>query len=80
MLDLERGKRDLEQSILRKDTEIHQMMTQLDDEQSGMNRIQKSIKELQVSLFKTVSYDTCFIVRTEREPEPHFVSHVTRTG
>ncbi len=52
MLDLERGKRDLEQSILRKDTEIHQMMTQLDDEQSGMNRIQKSIKELQVGLFK----------------------------
>ncbi len=58
VLDLERGKRDLEQSILRKDTEIHQMMTQLDDEQSGMNRIQKSIKELQVSLFKTMSYDT----------------------
>ncbi len=47
VLDLERGKRDLEQAILRKDTEIHQMMTQLDDEQSGMGRIQKAIKEHQ---------------------------------
>ena len=44
---MERGKRELEQTILRKDTEIQQLMTGLDDEQSGMNRIQRMIKELQ---------------------------------
>ena len=45
--DMERNKRELEQTILRRDTEIQQMMTSLDDEQSGMNRIQRTIKELQ---------------------------------
>lgn len=44
---MERGKRELEQTIMRKDTEIQQLMTGLDDEQSGMNRIQRMIKELQ---------------------------------
>ena len=44
---MERNKRELEQTILRRDTEIQQMMTSLDDEQSGMNRIQRTIKELQ---------------------------------
>merc|ERR1711899_359592 len=38
--------REIEQSIMRKDTEIHQMMNKLDDEQSGMNRYQKTVKEL----------------------------------
>ena len=45
--DLERNKRELEQNIMRKDTEINQLMSRLDDEQSGMGRVQKSIKELQ---------------------------------
>ena len=36
--DMERRKREIEQAIMRKDTEIHQMMNKLDDEQSGMNR------------------------------------------
>ena len=44
---MERVKRELEQTIMRKDTEIQQLMTSLDDEQSGMNRIQRTIKELQ---------------------------------
>ena len=44
---MERAKRELEQTIMRKDTEIQQLMTSLDDEQSGMNRIQRTIKELQ---------------------------------
>merc|ERR1712018_958255 len=39
--DMERRKREIEQAIMRKDTEIHQMMNKLDDEQSGMNRYQK---------------------------------------
>jgi myosin protein heavy chain/myosin heavy chain 6/7 len=38
--DMERAKRELEQTIMRKDTEIQHLMTSLDDEQSGMNRIQ----------------------------------------
>merc|ERR1739844_872922 len=45
--DFERNKRELEQVIMRKDTEINQMVSRLDDEQSGMGRVQKSIKELQ---------------------------------
>ena len=36
--DMERRKREIEQAIMRKDTEMHQMMNKLDDEQSGMNR------------------------------------------
>ena len=44
---MESAKRELEQTIMRKDTEIQQLMTSLDDEQSGMNRIQRTIKELQ---------------------------------
>ena len=51
--DLERSKRDMEQCIVRKENEVHQMMTQLDDEQSGMNRMQKAIKEQQA---RAVSY------------------------
>jgi hypothetical protein len=47
---MERAKRELEQTIMRKDTEIQQLMTSLDDEQSGMNRIQRTIKELQVPM------------------------------
>merc|ERR1719266_2119000 len=43
----EKDKRELEQVIMRKDTEINQMVSRLDDEQSGMGRVQKSIKELQ---------------------------------
>merc|ERR1712024_366632 len=42
--DFERNKRELEQVIMRKDTEINQMVSRLDDEQSGMGRVQKSIK------------------------------------
>merc|ERR1711963_637993 len=45
--DLDRNKRELEQCIMRKDTEINQMVGRLDDEQSGMGRVQKVIKELQ---------------------------------
>ena len=44
---MERAKRELEQTIMRRDTEIQQLMTGLDDEQSRMNRIQRTIKELQ---------------------------------
>merc|ERR1711879_96927 len=45
--DFERQKREAEQAIMRKETELHQMMNALDDEQSGMNRMQKSVKEFQ---------------------------------
>ena len=47
VLDIERSKRELEQAIMRKDTELNSMMGKLDDEQGGVGRTQRSIKELQ---------------------------------
>merc|ERR550519_2550899 len=47
VLDIERSKRELEQAIMRKDTELNTMMGKLDDEQSGVGRTQRIIKELQ---------------------------------
>merc|ERR1712113_1014064 len=47
VLDYERGKRELEQAIMRKDTELNGLMGKLDDEQGGVGRTQRSIKELQ---------------------------------
>jgi myosin heavy chain 6/7 len=47
VLDFERGKRELEQSIMRKDTELNGLMGKLDDEQGGVGRTQRGIKELQ---------------------------------
>merc|ERR1719244_1813158 len=47
VLDFERGKREFEQSIMRKDTELSGLMGKLDDEQGGVGRTQRSIKELQ---------------------------------
>merc|ERR1719412_642958 len=47
VLDFERGKREFEQSIMRKDTELNALMSKLDDEQGGVGRTQRQIKELQ---------------------------------
>jgi len=47
VLDIERSKRELEQAIMRKDTELNSMMGKLDDEQGGVGRTQRTIKELQ---------------------------------
>ena len=47
VLDIERSKRELEQAIMRKDTELNSMMSKLDDEQGGVGRTQRLIKELQ---------------------------------
>merc|ERR1719300_1018929 len=47
VLDLERAKKELESCILRKETDLSNMMGKLDDEQSGVGRTQRSIKELQ---------------------------------
>ena len=47
VLDLERGKRELEQTIMRKDTELNTQMGKLDDEQGGVGRTQRQIKEYQ---------------------------------
>ena len=47
VLDIERSKRELEQSIMRKDTELNTLMGKLDDEQNGVGRTQRIIKELQ---------------------------------
>ena len=44
--DLEREKREMEQNIMRKDTEIHAVVSKLEDEQGSMGRIQRSIKDL----------------------------------
>merc|ERR1719412_350207 len=47
VLDFERGKREFEQSIMRKDTELNGLMSKLDDEQGSVGRTQRTIKELQ---------------------------------
>merc|ERR1711962_449177 len=47
VLDIERSKRELEQAILRKETELNSLMGKLDDEQGGVGRTQRIIKELQ---------------------------------
>ena len=47
VLDIERNKRELEQSIMRKDTELNSLVGKLDDEQGGVGRTQRLIKELQ---------------------------------
>jgi len=47
VLDLERAKKELESCILRKDTDLNNMMGKLDDEQTGVGRTQRQIKELQ---------------------------------
>ncbi len=47
VMDFERSKRELEQAIMRKETELNSMMGKLDDEQGGVGRTQRTIKELQ---------------------------------
>merc|ERR1712088_431355 len=47
VLDLERAKKELESCILRKETDLSNMMGKLDDEQGGVGRTQRQIKELQ---------------------------------
>jgi myosin heavy chain 6/7 len=46
--DLERNKKELEQTIQRKDKEISSLAAKLEDEQSLVAKLQKQIKELQV--------------------------------
>ena len=48
MADLERNKKELEQTIQRKDKEISSLTAKLEDEQSLVAKLQKQIKELQV--------------------------------
>merc|ERR1711962_1148858 len=45
--DIERTKKELEAAIMRKDTEIGGLVSKLDDEQSLVGKVQKSVKELQ---------------------------------
>ncbi len=45
--DLERSKRELENNIARKEKDINAMLNKLDEEQGGVGRITKSIKETQ---------------------------------
>jgi myosin heavy chain 6/7 len=47
VLDLERAKKEQESCIMRKDTDLNNMIGKLDDEQGGVGRIQRQIKELQ---------------------------------
>ena len=46
MTDLEREKREMEQSIMRKETEISSLNSKLGEEQNSLGRVQRSIKEL----------------------------------
>merc|ERR1719153_124985 len=45
--ELERHKKEIEGSIVRKDKDISSMCSKLEDEQSGVSRLQKFIKENQ---------------------------------
>jgi len=45
--DLERNKKELEQTVQRKDKEISSLTAKLEDEQSLVGKLQKQIKELQ---------------------------------
>ena len=45
--DIERSKKELEAAIMRKEGEISQLGSKLEDEQSLVGKVQKSIKELQ---------------------------------
>jgi len=47
VLDLERSKKEVEQAIIRKDSELATLMGKLDDEQGGVGRTQRTIKENQ---------------------------------
>lgn len=47
--DLERNRKELEQTIVRKDKEIASLTAKLEDEQVLVSKQQKQIKELQVS-------------------------------
>lgn len=48
--DLERNKKELEQTIQRKDKEIASLTAKLEDEQSLVGKLQKQIKELQARI------------------------------
>ena len=45
--DIERSKKELEAAIMRKEGEVSQLGSKLEDEQSLVGKVQKSIKELQ---------------------------------
>ena len=45
--DIERSKKELEATVMRKDAELSGLSSKLDDEQSLVGKIQKSIKEQQ---------------------------------
>ena len=48
--DLERNKKELEQTIQRKDKELSSLTAKLEDEQSLGGKLQKQIKELQAGI------------------------------
>lgn len=48
--DLERNKKELEQTIQRKDKELASITAKLEDEQSLVGKLQKQIKELQARI------------------------------
>lgn len=48
--DLERNKKELEQTIQRKDKELSSLTAKLEDEQSLVGKLQKQIKELQARI------------------------------
>lgn len=48
--DLERNKKELEQTIQRKDKELSSLTAKLEDEQSLVGKLQKQIKELQTRI------------------------------
>merc|ERR1719317_864265 len=50
VIDLERDKKDVESAIERKDGEIHQNQRRLEDEQTVVAKLQKTIKEMQARI------------------------------
>ena len=45
--DMERGKKEMEASIQRREKDIAELMAKLQDEQAGVAKFQRDVKELQ---------------------------------
>ena len=50
MAELERSRKEIEASIMRKENEISSTAAKLDDEQGTVSKTQKSIREYQASI------------------------------
>lgn len=63
--DLERNKKELEQTIQRKDKELSSLTAKLEDEQSLVGKLQKQIKELQARI-EELEEEVCVIKLNKR--------------